>query len=165
LAQRFNNKFGDTFPVPKALLTEVKRVMGLDGNGKMSKSNASATYIGLHDTPEIIRQKIGSATTDDGKASEVSIATKNLFGLLEVFAGKGTAEKFIKEREAGTIKYSEMKPALADAIIKELGPIQARRAEISDADVRKILADGAAKLQPIATKNLAEIKQKMGLVL
>jgi len=165
LAQRFNNKFGDTFPVPKALLTEVKRVMGLDGNGKMSKSNASATYIGLHDTPEIIRQKISSATTDDGKASEVSTSTKNLFGLLEVFAGNEVAQKFTKERDAGTIKYSEMKPVLAEAIIKELAPIQARRAEINPEDVKKILSDGASKLQPVATQNLIEIKQKMGLVL
>jgi tryptophanyl-tRNA synthetase len=165
LAARFNNKFGETFPVPKALLTETKRVMGLDGQGKMSKSNSPSTYIALSDQPDVIRQKIASATTDDGKATDVSPATKNLFGLLEVFAGTDVAQKFIKEREQGTIKYSEMKPVLAEAIIKELEPIQARRAQISDEDVKKILADGATKLQPIASKNMQEIKQKMGLML
>ena len=45
LATRFNSKFGETFPIPKALLTETKRVMGLDGAGKMSKSKAPSTYI------------------------------------------------------------------------------------------------------------------------
>jgi tryptophanyl-tRNA synthetase len=138
--------------------------MGLDGAGKMSKSKAPSTYIALNDSPELIRQKISSATTDDGKSPEISAATKNLFGLLEVFAGTEVAQKFIKEREAGTIKYSELKPVLAEAIIAELEPIQVRRAKISDKDVIKILAAGAEKLKPIASKNMVEIKQKMGLV-
>lgn len=163
IAVRFNNKFGETFPVPKALLSDAKRVMGLDGLGKMSKSNSPASYIALSDTPDEIRQKIASATTDDGKATEISAATKNLFGLLEVFAGTDVANKFKKERENGTIKYSELKPILAEAIIKELEPIQARRAKITDEQVKEILARGAQKLQKTATDNLAEIKQKMGL--
>lgn len=165
IAVRFNNKFGETFPVPKALLTDAKRVMSLDGLGKMSKSNAPSTYIALGDAPDVIRQKIASATTDDGKSAEISTATKNLFGLLEVFAGADIANKFKKEREDGTIKYSELKPVLAEAIIKELGPIQRARAKITDDEVKKILAQGAAKLQKIATDNLAEIKEKMGLVI
>ena len=165
LAARFNTKFTDTFPVPKALLTETKRVMSLDGAGKMSKSKPASTYIALNDSPELIRQKISSATTDDGRATEISQATKNLFGLLETFAGSEVAQKFIKEREAGTIKYSEMKPVLAEAITKELTPIQARRATITDQEVKEILAAGASKLQKSATENLAEIKQKMGLVI
>jgi len=165
LAERFNNKFGETFPVPKALLSEAKRVMSLDGQGKMSKSSAPSSYIALHDNPDTIRQKIASATTDDGKSTEISSATKNLFGLLEVFAGKEVADKFIKERESGTIKYSEMKPVLAEAIIKELEPIQHKRASITDEQVKEILSQGAAKLKQVASGNLTEIKQKMGLVL
>lgn len=165
LAERFNHKFGETFPVPKALLADAKRVMGLDGSGKMSKSAANSTYIALSDNPDIIRQKIASATTDDGKAQEVSAATKNLFGLLEVFAGSNVADKFRSEREKGIIKYSEMKPILAEAIIKELEPIQKRRAEITDEEVKEILIKGAEKLQKTATDNLGEIKQKMGLVI
>ena len=164
LAARFNTKFGEIFPIPKALLTDAKRIMGLDGAGKMSKSSSPATYIAMSDSQEMIRQKIASATTDDGKSPEISSATKNLFGLLEVFAGKETADKFIKEREAGTIKYSEMKPALAEAIIQELEPIQKRKAAITDEEVKKILAEGATKVQMMAQKNMTEIKQKMGLV-
>jgi tryptophanyl-tRNA synthetase len=165
LANRFNSKFGETFPVPKALLTETKRIMSLDGAGKMSKSNAPSTYISLDDDAETITKKISAATTDDGKSAEISPATKNLFGLLEVFAGKNVADNFIDQREAGTIKYSEMKPVLADAIIKELAPIQKRRNNITDDNVKKILSDGAAKLRKIASDNMTEIKQKMGLSL
>ncbi|MEI6040012.1 MAG: tryptophan--tRNA ligase [Candidatus Berkelbacteria bacterium] len=164
LAARFNHKFGETFPIPQSLLTETKRVMSLDGNGKMSKSNAASTYIALNDTPEVIRKKIGSATTDQGNEPEISAATKNLFGLLEVFAGKDRAEYYFKARQAGTIKYSELKPELAEAIIAELAPIQARRAEITDEQVKEVLASGAKKAQIIASKNMVEIKQKMGFM-
>lgn len=163
LATRFNQKFGETFPVPKAMLTQTKRVLSLDGQGKMSKSNAPSTYIALSDTADMIRKKISSATTDDGKSVEISPATKNLIGLLEIFAGPDRAKYFIDARNSGTIKYSELKPELAEAIIYELEPIQTRRAQISDEDVKRILIAGAVRLQPIATKNIEEIKKKMGL--
>lgn len=165
LAKRFNTKFGETFPEPKPILTEAKRVLGLDGVSKMSKSAAASTYIALNDSPDVIRQKIGSATTDAGNEPEISNATKNLLGLYESFTNQGEAEKWMEARRQGTIKYSEFKPALAEVIIKELEPIQKKRAEISDDAVKKILADGAEKLRPVAQKNLAEIKQKMGLII
>jgi tryptophanyl-tRNA synthetase len=165
LARRFNNKFGETFPEPKPILTTTKRILGLDGQGKMGKTNTPSSYIALSDTPEIIRKKIASATTDDGRSNEVSAGTQNLFLLLEEFAGKEIADKFKKERMEKTIKYSEMKPALAEAMIQTLEPFQKRKAEITDQEVKEILATGAAKIQPIATKNIQEIKQKMGLVI
>lgn len=165
LAKRFNSKFGDTFPEPKTLLTDAKRVMGLDGKGKMSKSNAPSTYIALNDSPDIIRQKISSATTDAGNESEISPATLNLIGLMESFGGKEIADKYLGQRKEGKIKYSEFKPELAEAIIKELEPIQKRRKEISDDEVKKILTEGAQKLESDAQKTIKEVKEKMGLVI
>jgi len=165
LARRFNSKFGQTFLEPKVMLNETKRVMGLDGKGKMSKSNASSTYIALNDSLDIIRQKINAATTDTGQGAEISAGTKNLIGLMGIFAGKEAEEKYQKEREADTIKYSEFKPALAAAIIKELEPIQKKRAEISDEEVKKILKDGAEKLAAPAKKTIEDVKQKMGLII
>jgi len=163
LAKRFNSKFGETFAEPKVLITEAKRIMSLTGEGKMSKSDPAHTYIALTDSPDVIRQKISAATTDDGKAAEISPGTKNLIFLLEQFAGKDIAEKYLKERQAGTIKYSQMKPSLAEAIIKEFEPFQKKRSEISDDEIKKIFAEGKEKLQPIATKTLQEVKAKMGL--
>lgn len=163
LAKRFNTKFGQTFPEPKVVVTEAKRIMSLTGEGKMSKSDAPNTYIALTDSPDVIRQKIGAGTTDDGKAEEISQGTKNLIFLLEQFAGKETAAKYLEQRKAGTIKYSEMKPELAEAIIKELEPFQKKRNEIADEDIKRIFKEGAAKLQPIATQTLQEVKVKMGL--
>ena len=130
----------------------------------MSKSSSPSTYIALNDSPDVIRQKISSATTDQGNEPEISNSSKNLIGLIESFIGKERAEYYWEARRQGTIKYSEMKPELAEAIIKELGPIQKRRAEISDDDVKKIFAEGTAKLKPLAQKTLREVKGKMGLV-
>jgi len=163
LARRFNAKFGETFPEPKVILTEAKRVLSLSGEGKMSKSDSTSTYIALTDTPEIIRQKIASATTDDGKSAEISAGTNNLLYLYDELVGSAQAGKFLMQRKDGTIKYSEFKPALAEAIIKELEPFQKRRAEISDEEVKKILREGAEKLRPTAQKTIQEVKEKMGL--
>ena len=165
LARRFNTKFGETFPEPKALLTEAKRVGSLSGEGKMSKSDAPNTYIALTDDPETIHQKIASATTDDGKNPEISAGTLNLINLYDELVGSAEAGKFLMQRKKGTIKYSEFKPILAEAIIKELEPFQKRRAEISDNEVKKILKEGAEKLRPLAQKTILEVKEKMGLVI
>ena len=165
LARRFNQKFGETFPEPKAILTAAKRVGSLSGEGKMSKSDTPGTYLALTDDPETIRTKIMSAVTDDGRLDEISAGTINLINLYSEFTSRDEAEDFLEQRKAGTIKYSEFKPKLAEAIIKELEPFQKRRAEISDEEVKTILKDGAAKLQPIATKTILEVKEKMGLVI
>ncbi len=165
LAKRFNSRFGEIFPEPKTLLTEAKRVMSLDGKGKMSKSNAPSTYIGLNDGPDVVRQKISSATTDAGNEAEISPATLNLIGLMESLAGKDRADFYLEQRKAGTIKYSEFKPELAEAIIKELEPIQKKHQEISDDDVKKILKEGFKKLAEDAQKTIKEVKEKMGLVI
>lgn len=163
LARRFNTKFGETFPEPKPVLTEAKRVGSLAGTGKMSKSDSPNTYIALTDSPDVIRQKIASAVTDDGKTSEISSGTMNLINLYGELAGKDVAEKFLAQRKEGTIKYSEFKPALSEAIIKELEPFQKKREEISDEEIKMILKDGAVKLQPTATDTINEVKEKMGL--
>lgn len=165
LVRRFNSKFGETFPEPKPLLTEAKRVMSLSGQGKMSKSDSPSTYIAMTDEPEVIRKKIAAAVTDDGRSDDISQATINLINLYGEFTGEDEANKFLEARKNKTIKYSEFKPALAEAIIKELEPFQKRRAEITDEDVKKIFAEGAEKLRPIAKATLKEVKEKMGLTI
>jgi len=165
IARRFNKKFGQTFPEPKPIIKKGSRILGLDGKGKMSKSNPSHTYIALSDSPEVIRKKISAAVTDQGIEDEISVGSQNLLTLLEVFAGADMANKFIEQRKNKTIKYSELKPILAEAIIKELEPIQKKRAELAKdlAAVKKILADGGKKLEQPAQQMLKEVKEKMGL--
>jgi len=165
LARRFNSRFGQTFIEPKPILSATKRILSLSGTGKMAKSSGPSTYIALSDSSDVIRKKIASATTDDGRSDEVSAGTQNLFLLLEEFAGADLANKYRQERTDKTIKYSEMKTDLAEAIIKVLEPIQQKRAAISDQDAINVLMDASEKVQPLATTNMGKIKQKMGLVI
>lgn len=167
IARRFNNKFGRTFPEPSAIIRTGSKILSLDGKGKMSKTNQPSTYIALSDKPDVIRKKIQSAATDKGTEKVISPGSQNLFTLLEIFAGKNVAEKFIEQRKKGTIKYSELKPVLADAIIKELEPIQKKRSGLAKNPerVKKILIEGAEKLKPKAQETIAEVKEKIGLVI
>lgn len=165
LARRMNDNFGIDFSEPKVLLRDEKRILGLDGKGKMSKTNAPSTYIALNDSPDIIHKKIAGATTDQGNEAEISAPTKNLLGLMEVFGGADVAAKYLSARQAGTIKYSEFKPALAEAIVKELEPFQKRRAEITDDEVKDILNAGAEKLKPLAQQTISEVKKRIGLAI
>jgi len=107
------------------------------------------------------------AVTDEGSDAKImSAGVKNLFTMLELLAETKTVQKFQKAFEAKTLKYSELKTELAEAIISYLKPIQARKKQLvkNKKKVIKILADGAKKARMIAQKNLLEIKKRMGLL-
>lgn len=165
LAKKFNNRYSTIFPEPKVLLSEGARVLGLDGKSKMSKTGPKNSYISLSDSEAEIREKIAGAVTDKGTEPKISVGTKNLIGLLEIFAGERVAKKYWQERKAKKIKYSQMKEDLAEAIIKELGPIQKKREKLakSPEKVKKILHDGAKKLEKPAQETIKEVKKVMGL--
>lgn len=165
IAKKFNSQFGRTFTEPKEILTTGQRVMSLQKpENKMSKTGGEG--IALSDSPEKIARKIKSAATDAGTEKEWSAGTKNLFLLLENFADKGIFAKFRQERQAGTIKYSQMKETLAQAIADHFADFRVKRAEL-EKDPKKIdqiLADGHQKAAKIADAKLLEVKKKIGLM-
>jgi len=166
IAERINSKYGQLFVVPNPLIKkEGSRIMGLDDpTNKMSKSATSAlNYIALTDDSETIRNKIKKAVTDSG--SEIKSGKPAMTNLLTIYSeisGKTVPE--IEKRFEGK-QYGEFKDALAEEIIKFLTPIQEKyNALMADPDsLRKILTDGAKKIEPIAQKTLSEVKNKIGL--
>jgi tryptophanyl-tRNA synthetase len=169
IAKKFNNRFGQYFEEVKPNLSKSPRLMSLtEPDKKMSKSLGPNNYIALDDSPEMIRKKVMSAVTDVGPtgSSEMSSGVRNLFILLEEFADKQTVVKYKNSYLDKTLKYSELKAELAEAIIKILSPIQERKAKLmkDQKKVQKILLDGAKQARTIAQKNLLEIKKLMGLV-
>ncbi|MFA5107657.1 MAG: tryptophan--tRNA ligase [Patescibacteria group bacterium] len=168
IARKFNHQFGETFIMPKAQLSESKRIMSLaDPAKKMSKSLGPKHYLALTDTPDAIRQKIKSAVTDVGaNENEMSPGVKNLFLLLHEFGSAADNKKFESAYADKTIRYSELKETLAEAVVKKLQPFQKKRAELAEDPkaIWKTLADGAKKARPIARHTLAEVKRKMGLL-
>jgi tryptophanyl-tRNA synthetase len=166
IARRFNHHYGDTFPEAKADLTPTARLMALnDPARKMSKS-LPGSFINLSDSDAEIRKKISRAVTDSGptEAGEMSPGVKNLFALLRTFAPE-KVQYFQEQYDAGTLRYGELKPAVAEAVVADLGPVRARREELlaHPDQVWDVLDDGARRARAVAKETLVEVRRKMGL--
>lgn len=171
LARKFNNRFGETFKEPKALIQkEVARIMGLDDpSKKMSKSAASPNnYIALLDSPDEIRRKIKISVTDSGSEIKYDETNKpaisNLMRVYGAFSGKtcGEIEKIYRGKN-----YAEFKNDLAELLVDKLAPIRNKYAEISK-DQKKLLnllKSGAKKAAGVANQTLSMVKEKVGFVL
>lgn len=168
IAERFNNRYKKkVFTIPEPLIEkEAARIMSLtDPTVKMAKSDDNDhSRINLTDIPEIIRKKISRAVTDSGSEITFDQAKKpgiaNLLNILSTI--KETPIKDLEKQYANT-SYGDFKADVAEAIIDLLLPLQKRYGQISDAEIKKILASGKDQASPIATKTLAEVKKIIGL--
>lgn len=169
LTQRFNQRFGDTLTVPDPFIPEIgARIMSLDdGSKKMSKSNPNLnSFIAMLDEPSLITKKIKRATTDSGRDVVYDPTKKpEISNLMSIFSHcSGLSLKQIEQQYAGQ-GYGPFKKDLADQVVAVLEPIQERYREIRQSgELKKVLADGAAKASVIANQTLAEVKEKMGFV-
>jgi tryptophanyl-tRNA synthetase len=168
IARRWNTAFSADspwFPEPQPLLTPAKRIMGLDGHAKMSKSLGNT--LGLLESPEEIWQKLRVAATDPARVTRKdpgNPALCNVFTLHKYFSTPETvAEVDLKCRTAGW-GCLDCKRRLADAMIETFAPIR-NRAEALKADpdrVDAVLADGAERARAIAADTLQETRRRMG---
>jgi tryptophanyl-tRNA synthetase len=167
IARRFNARFGEMFPEPDVLLTEALRVMSpADPTRKMSKSLGPKHYIALTEPEESIRDKIKTAVTDIGPrtdTNEKSPGVANLFLLLRLTAPKEIYDQFESDYVRGVLKYEPLKRAVADYLVKALEPIRARRAQLTETEVREILHEGARKARMVARKTLEEARERIGV--
>jgi tryptophanyl-tRNA synthetase len=156
IVRKFNHIYGETLKEPEAKVGDFPRVLGMDGL-KMGKSLGNS--ITFTDSEDDIKKKIKGAITNE-------IGSKNLLGLFEQFSDDLEAiKKFNQQFKDGTIKYSELKPLLADAIIQKLKPIREKRAyyEKNPKVVEGILFEGTKKARHLAKQTLAKVKEKMFL--
>jgi len=182
IAQKFNSDFAariaarghseQWFPITEPLIAgPAMRVMSLrDGSRKMSKSEPSeAATIFLTDDADAIANKIKRARTDpeplpsDPEGLEGRPEAANLVDIYDAFAGGGV-DKVLAE--FGGKGFSEFKPALAELVVAKLAPVadEMRRLMADPAEIDRILADGAARAEAIATPILEETKAIIGLV-
>lgn len=167
LADRFNRDFGETFVVPEPYIPPVgaKIQSLLDPLKKMSKSDENPnSSIFLLDSPDVILKKFKRAVTDsstDGIVFDES--RKGLFNLLtiyQVITGKTREE--IESHFAGK-GYGHLKTELAEVVIEFLKPFQAKMNEIDDAELEKILKQGADKARSVASETLQKVYRNVGL--
>lgn len=168
LAERFNNRFGQTFVVPDALIPkDAGRVMALDNPAaKMSKSSPTpAGYIGLRDSPDVIRRKIMRAVTDTGREVRPGPDKPALTNLLAIYSrlADRSTEDLVQAYEGKG--YGDFKKDLAAVAVAALEPIQRRIAELEadPAQVDAILTEGAERIGPLAERTLQEAGRRMGI--
>lgn len=167
IARRMNELYGTDFPEPRRFATVGEYIPSLTGEGKMSKS-VEGSYINLTDDLDTIKGKLAKVPTDSGSGRVVPTTggVAVLLALVELFIGNKRTEELKNKYTTGGIGYSEVKTELAEAIYKELEPIQERRAELEKdrGRVDKIIEEGAEKARVVASETLREVKQAMGLV-
>lgn len=166
IARWFNNRYGDCFPEVKHLLTEVPKVMGLlDPTKKMSKSDGREdNVIELADEPKVIERKLKKAVTATAGGGQAP-GVENLLLLLKQFGDKKTYQQFANAEKDGTIRYGELKTALAEAISDYFADFRKKRAELltNPAEIERILELGAARARTVATKTMDEVRKLVGI--
>lgn len=168
-ARRFNSFYGvELFPEPYDFDfggAPVK-VPGLDGSGKMGKSEGNCIY--LVDDPKVLRKKVMRAVTDEGPQtpnSPMSEPIANLFTLLELTSTPDVVKHFRDAYADCSIRYGDLKKQLAEDILAVTTPIRERVNDIlaDDDYLRKVIARGAEKARERASKTLAEVREIMGI--
>lgn len=168
-ARRFNSVYGVEYfkePANFNFGGNAVKVPGLDGSGKMGKSEGNCIY--LLDEEKVLRKKVMRAVTDEGpKApnSPMSEPIKNLFTLLELVSTQDKVKFFTDAYNDCSIRYGDLKKELAEDIIKVTAPIRERIIDIQNNDeyLAKAVKMGAEKARARASKTLEEAREIMGI--
>jgi tryptophanyl-tRNA synthetase len=169
-AQRFNNRYGFLFPEPFPFNygDDLVRIMSLDGNGKMSKSENENSTLYLNDTDDAIRNKIKKAKTDSGPQAENSEKPDyigNLFTLMKLVSAPDTVQFFEEAFNKCNIRYGDMKKQLGEDMVAFIAPIREKAAAIQQdhAYLHRIMREGAEKARATASQTLSEARKLMGI--
>lgn len=169
LAQRFNNAYSETFKIPEGYIPKVgARIMSLQNPmQKMSKSDTNENgYILMLDEPDAIMRKIKRAVTDSGSEvcrGEGKEGIENLMSIYGAVTGKTMEE--IEEEFSGK-GYGVFKPAVAEAIIEELRPIQERYNDLmKNKDyLENVYRIGAERANNVAMRTVSKVYRKVGFI-
>ncbi|MEA3445869.1 MAG: tryptophan--tRNA ligase [Bacteroidota bacterium] len=167
-ARRFNHLYNvDYFTEPQAYNfgEQLVKIPGLDGTGKMGKSEGNGVF--LCDSDKDIRKKVMRAVTDSGPKdmnSPVSEPVQNLFTLMEAVSDAGAIAKFKEDYANCTIRYGDLKKQLAEDICQFVAPIRERIEDIknNDAYLRRVASMGAEKARESAAKTVKEVREIIG---
>ncbi len=168
IAKKFNTKFGETFKIPEVSVLKIgAKIMSLTTpDKKMSKSDPEPSRIGLFDTPEQIKKKIGSATPDSGKEIKFNPKEKpgisNLLTIYSLFSDRPIKDL---EKEFVGQSYQNFKQSLTDLLIEKLKPFRNKKAELDKNPefVEKILVNGAKRAERQAKETMQKVRASMGL--
>ncbi len=167
-AARFNRLYKtEFFPLPQAYNfgQDLVKVPGLDGSGKMGKSEGNAIY--LIDNPDVIRKKVMRAVTDSGPTEmnqPKEEPVQNLFTLMGIASDGSTLQFFEEEYNNCRIRYGDMKKQLAEDIVKLLEPVRKKIEDMSKNTeyISKMVKLGQEKARASAVPTLSEVRKIIG---
>lgn len=176
MARTFGNRFNrmynvELFPEPFAFNfgTELVKVPGLDGSGKMGKSEGEGNAIFLADSPEIIRKKVMRAVTDAGPTEpnqKKPEAIENIFSIMKLVSSADTYKHFDDAYNSCSIRYGDMKKQLAEDVIAFTNPLRKKIMELASDEkyIHKVATEGAEKARASASKTMSEARKAIGFV-
>jgi tryptophanyl-tRNA synthetase len=166
-ARRWNARFGEGFfPEPQPLLSATRRILGLDGGAKMSKSLGNT--VGLLESDEQVWAKLRPAVTDPQRVRRTDPGRPevcNIYQLHQAFSPADVVTQVAEQCRAAGWGCMDCKQVLHEHMVAELTPIR-RRAEALDAEPARVLdalADGARTARGIAQATMAEVRERMGM--
>jgi tryptophanyl-tRNA synthetase len=166
VAERFNRRFGEVFPLVQRVRGEAPRILGLDGKQKMSKSLGN--HIGVLDPPELVAQKLKPAYTDPQRVRRSDPGRPelcNIFAMHVHFTAAAEREEIAAGCRAAGLGCFDCKKRLAAGIDAALAPIRERAAALAASPeiVIDTLDRGAARAREIAAATMAEVRAAMGI--
>ena len=175
MTRQFGNRFNrmyevDYFPEPQAFNFGVQlvKVPGLDGTGKMGKSEGEGNAVFLFDTDEVLKKKVMRAVSDAGPIepnSKKPEAIQNLFTLMDLVSTKDTLQFFEDAFNNCNIRYGDMKKQLAEDMIVFVSPIRSQIIEIlkDESLLTNVMKRGKEKAQASAQKTVSDVREIMGI--
>ncbi len=166
IVRRFNGVYGQTFPEPKAILSPAPRVMGLDGETKMSKSRNNE--IGLFEEPAAVAAKLRGAKTDPARLRRSDPGNPdvcNIFSYHKFFTDEATQAQIDRDCRSAAIGCVDCKKIVGRSIEAHIGPVRARAAALRAAPerVEEVLAAGAERARREAAATMALVRERIGL--
>jgi tryptophanyl-tRNA synthetase len=166
IARGFNRRWGKVFPEPEPVLSSTPKILGLDGQAKMSKSLGNTIALGA--TDKQIRKSLARAATDPARVTREDPGDPdkcNVYTIHQFFSSEDDKAWVREGCTTAGIGCVDCKTRLADNVIAHLGPIRERRAELAaePGKVDEILAAGADKAAATAQSTMAEVRKKLGL--
>jgi tryptophanyl-tRNA synthetase len=174
-AERFNHRYGEVLPLPYAFNYggELVKIMSLDGEGKMSKSENQMNTLYLADEDDVIRKKIMKAKTDGGPLTPnapMPAYIENLFTLMGLVSSADTVQKFKSDYNNSSegnciIRYGDLKKQLAEDMAAFIKPIREKATDLQKdtATLQKIMKLGAEKAGESASKTLTLVRSAIGM--
>ncbi|HMJ48687.1 MAG TPA: tryptophan--tRNA ligase [Ferruginibacter sp.] len=169
-ANRFNHRYGEVFPEPQAFNYDQSliKIPGLDGGGKMSKSENQMATLYLADSDDMIRKKVMKAKTDSGpteKDAPKPDYIENVFLLMKLVSSGDMVQKFEGDYNSCTIRYGDLKKQLAEDMVNFISPIREKVDAIlnDEKKLKQIMEQGAEKANKSAAATMKLVREAIGL--